>query len=270
VLWLRDVFGHDKAIIGMVHLPASPGSPRHAEEKGMTGILESVEADIESYQAGGVDAVMFCNEDDRPYQLRVGPEVVATMTRTVAAVRPKLKIPFGIDILWDPVAAIAIAHATGASFVREVFTGAYAGDIGVWNTNCGEALRFRRQIGAERVKLLYNINAEFAAPLAPRELSATAKSAVFSSLADGICVSGQMTGEDTGTANLRAVKDVIPDVPVFANTGVHAESVAEKLAVADGAVVGTWFKQDGITWNPVDPERVRRFMTVVRGLRGQA
>jgi len=268
--WLREVFAQDKVIIGMVHLPASPGCPNHSRDMGMAAILERVEADVESLQAGGVDAVMFCNEDDRPYTLQVGPEVVAAMTRAVTAMLPRLKVPFGIDVLWDPIAAIAVAHATGASFVREVFTGAYAGEIGVWNTDCAEALRFRQRIGAERIKLLYNINAEFAAPMAPRPLAAVAKSAVFSSLADALCVSGQMTGEETGTENLRAVKEVVPNVPVFANTGVNAETVAEKLAIADGAIIGTSFKRDGVTWNPVDPERVKRFMKGVRECRGQA
>jgi uncharacterized protein len=267
--WFQDVFGHEKAIIGMIHLPALPGTPRYDERGGMAAIVARVEADLENLQSGGIDAVMFCNEDDRPYQLQVGPEAAAAMTRAVSAVLPKIRVPFGIDLLWDPLAAIAVAHATDAAFVREVFTGVYGGEIGLWNTNCAEALRFRRRIGADRVKLLYNINAEFAAPLAPRDLATVARSAVFSSLADAICVSGPMTGSETGTESLRAAREAVPGVPIFANTGVTAETVKVKLAVADGAVVGTSLKRDGVTWNPVDPARVSRLMAEVRQFRGE-
>jgi len=270
VSWLRDVFGKDKVIIGMAHLPPLPGTPLYDAARGVEGIIESIHGDVEALQAGGIDAVMFCNENDRPYTLKAGPETAATMARVITEVRPALSVPFGVDVLWDPVAAIAIAHATGGVFVREVFTGAYAGDIGIWNTNAGEALRFRRQIGAERVKLLYNINAEFAAPLAARGLQQVAQTAVFSSLADGLCVSGMMTGSEVDTESLMAAKRSVRDVPVFANTGVTAENVQEKRRYADGAIVGTHLKEGGITWNRVDPERVKRFMAAVRSVRGDA
>lgn len=268
--WLRDVFGKDKVIIGMAHVPPLPGTPLYDATKGVEGLIESIRGDVDALQSGGIDAVMFCNENDRPYTLKTGPETTATMARVITEIRPMLRVPFGIDVLWDPVAAIAIAHATGGVFVREVFTGAYAGDIGIWNTNAGEALRFRRQIGAENVRLLYNINAEFAAPLAARSLQQVAKTAVFSSLADGLCVSGMMTGSEVDTESIMSAKRAVPDVPVFANTGVTTENVREKLRYADGAIVGTHLKESGITWNPVDPERVRHFMATVRALRGDA
>lgn len=267
--WLREVFNRDKVIIGMAHLPALPGAPLHDIQGGVGAIVERVRADVQALQTGGVDAIMFCNENDRPYRLQAGPETVATMVRVITELRPLLKIPFGVDVLWDPVAAIAIAHATGGRFVREVFTGAYAGDVGIWNTNAGEALRFRRQIGAESVKALYNVNAEFAGPLAPRNLEQVARSAVFSSLADALCVSGVMTGMEADTNEIRLVKEAVPEVPVFANTGVTAANVAEKLRYADGAVVGTHLKVDGYTWNPVDLSRVQQLMAAVRQARGE-
>lgn len=268
--WLREVFGKEKVVIGMVHIPPMPGAPRYDERAGIPGLIERVERDVQSLQEGQIDAIMFCNEDDRPYVQTVGPETVATMTRIITSVLPKVQVPYGVDVLWDPIAAIAVANAVGASFVREVFTGAYAGDIGIWNTNCAAALRFRRQINADRIKLLYNINAEFAAPLAPRDLASVARSAVFSSLADAICVSGQMTGQEAATDALQIVKEAIGNVPVFANTGVNAANVAEKLAVADGAVVGTSLKQGGVTWNPVDPARVAELMNIVSQVRREA
>ena len=258
--WLQEVFAIDKPVIGMAHFPALPGTPRYDERGGMAHLYESIAADVQALQAGGVHGILFCNEDDRPYVWQVGPEVPAAMARVIAEVRPQLKVPFGVDVLWDPRAAIAIAHATGAQFVREVFTGAYSSDMGVWDTRAGEAQRYRRQIGAQNVRLLYNINAEFAAPLAPRPLEQVARSVALSSLPDAICVSGAMTGSATDPEALRSIKQAVLDVPVIVNTGVRAETVAQFLAVADAAIVGTSIKQGGVTWNPVDRARVVQLM----------
>jgi hypothetical protein len=181
--------------------------------------------------------------------------------------RRELKVPFGVDYLWDPLATVALAVATGARFAREIFTGVYASDMGLWAPDAAGALRLRRDLGRDDLKLLFNINAEFAAPLDTRPIEKRATSAVFSSLADVICVSGPMTGQPVDGAELKRVKDAVKDVPVFANTGVNIDNVRDILTVADGCVVGTHFKVDGNTWNPVDGERVKWFMAVVRGLR---
>lgn len=261
---LREVFGRDKVIIGMVHLPPLPGAPLYDDKAGMIRIIESVSLDLHNLQAGGIDAIMFCNENDRPYTLQAGPETVAAMTRTITHVLGEVRVPYGVDILWDPVAALAVAKATGASFIREVITGVYGGEIGIWNTDSAKVWRYRKSIGADHIRMLYNINAEFAAPLAPRPIADVARSAVFSSLADGLCVSGIMTGSEVASDVLKTVRDAVPETPIFANTGVTSDNVLEKLKYADGVVVGTSLKVDGVTWNPVDPKRVAAFMQIVR------
>lgn len=266
--WFHELFATPKPIIGMVHFPPLPGTPLYNSSQGMEKIVRSVGADLAALQEGGIDAVMFGNEGDRPYLTSVGPETVAAMAYAIGKVKDDIDVPFGVDVLWDPAAAIALAAATGARFVREIFTGVYASDMGLWNPQAGEALRYRRELGADDVKLLFNINAEFAAPLDTRSLSQIAKSVVFSSLADVVCVSGPMTGEEADLQHVQAVKDSIDPTPVFANTGVRLHNVPDVLAVADGAVVGTSLKREGVTWNPVDPERVKRFMETVREVRG--
>jgi membrane complex biogenesis BtpA family protein len=261
--WLKEVIGKNKAVIGMVHFPPLPGTPLFDEKRGVKFLIERIEHDALVLQENGIDAVMFCNENDRPYVNKVSYETPATMARCIAAVTPRLHIPFGVDVIWDPQAAIAIAMATGGVFVREVFTGAYAGDNGIWHTDAGAALRYRRHIGASHIKLFFNINAEFAAPLAPRPLGDVAHSVVFSALADAICVSGPMTGKTVRMEDLCEVKVAIPDTVVFVNTGTRPDNVAERLAVVDGAFVGTGLKVDGYTWNEVDPARVAEYMKVV-------
>jgi len=189
------------------------------------------------------------------------------MAFAVGALKPLIKVPFGVNYLWDPVATVGLAVASGARFAREIFTGVYDSDMGLWQPDAAAALRLRADCGRADLKLMYNINAEFAAPVGDRPIAARAKSAVFSSLADVILVSGPMTGEAVEAANLKVVKDALPDTPVFANTGVNLGNVGDILRIADGAVIGTHFKVDGNTWNPVDGSRVKRFMDKVRSLR---
>lgn len=263
---MRDFLGLRKPIIGMVHFPPLPGAPGYDRAGGMPAVLDHAARDIEALQAGGVDAVMFGNEGDRPYLLEASPEGLAAMAAAVAALKPLLRVPFGVNYLWDPIASVALAVATGAAFAREIFTGVYASDMGLWAPRCAAALRLRADLGRPDLKLLYNVNAEFAASLDTRPIEQRARSAVFSSLADVICVSGPMTGQGVEVSDLARVKEAV-DVPVLANTGVRLDTVEAILAHADGCVVGTHFKQGGNTWAPVDPERVARFMEKVRSLR---
>ena len=264
---LKDTFGAEKPIIAMVHFPPLPGSPLYDAKRGMNWIIESAAKDIAALQKGGVDAVMFGNEGDRPYQLRVDVGCTATMAYAIGRLKEALRVPFGVDVLWDPHSTLALAMASGARFCREIFTGVYASDMGLWNTDPGETLRYRRLLGAESVALFFNICAEFATPVSPRPLGLAARSAVFSSLADAICVSGPLTGESASLDAFREVRSAVPDTPIIANTGVREDTVRDILPFVDAMIVGTSLKRGGITWNPVDPDRARRFMEVVRSIR---
>lgn len=263
-----DFFGpKKKVVIAMAHIGALPGSPLYDADGGLDRLIEGVLADTEKLQAGGVDAIMFGNENDRPYVFKGTPESIAAMTAVIMAVKPTLKVPFGVNYLWDPVSSVAIGAVTGASFVREIFTGVFASDMGIWEPDCAAASRLRANLGRGDMKMLFNINAEFAHSLDQRPIALRARSAVFSSLADAILVSGPITGEPAEQSNLKAVAEAVTDVPVFANTGVNLGNVREILALASGVVIGTHFKVDGNTWNAVDGERVKRFMDVVETLR---
>jgi membrane complex biogenesis BtpA family protein len=264
---MSDVLGMKKPVVAMVHIGALPGTPLYDAKGGLPKLIDGVAADIERLQAGGVDAVMFGNENDRPYVFKAPPEGVAAMTAVIQASKPALRVPFGVNYLWDPLASVAIGVATGAGFVREIFTGLFASDMGLWQADAAGAARLRRNLGRDDMKLLFNINAEFAFSLDQRPIELRAKSAVFSSLADAILVSGPLTGQPVDRAQLRAVREAVSHVPVFANTGVTIDNVRDILALADGVVIGTHFKRDGDTWNPVDGDRVKRFMDVVATLR---
>lgn len=263
-----ECFGNKKkVVIAMAHIGALPGAPLYDADGGLDKLIEGVLADIEKLQAGGVDAIMFGNENDRPYVFKAAPEGIAAMSAIVQAVKPSLKVPFGVNYLWDPQASVAIGAVTGASFVREIFTGLFASDMGLWEPNCAAAARLRHDLRRDDMKLLFNINAEFAHSLDQRPIELRAKSAVFSSLADAILVSGPLTGQPADQSHLRSVAETVKDVPVFANTGVNIDNVRDILSLASGVVIGTHFKVDGNTWNAVDAGRVARFMDVVNKLR---
>jgi membrane complex biogenesis BtpA family protein len=264
---IKTTFGSHKPIIAMIHFGPLPGSPLYDKDGGMQKLIDLAAADIAALQEGGVDAVMFGNEGDRPYLLKASPQSLAAMSFAVGELKRTIKIPFGVNYLWDPVASVALGIASGARFVREIFTGVYDSDMGLWAPDAASAVRLRADCNRADLKLMYNINAEFASPIGDRSIAARAKSAVFSSLADIVLVSGPMTGEAVETGNLKKVKDVLPDTPVFANTGVNIDNVADILGIADGAVIGTHFKVDGDTWKAVDKARVRRFMDKVRKIR---
>jgi uncharacterized protein len=255
-----------KAVIAMAHIGALPGAPLFDTKGGMSKLIDDVARDIENLQDNGVHAIMFGNENDRPYRFKAPVESVAAMTAIVSALKPLLKVPFGVNYLWDPTASVAIAGATGASFAREIFTGLFASDMGLWQPNAADAHKLRTEIGRQDLKLFYNINAEFAASLDTRPIELRARSAVFSSLADAILVSGPLTGQPAAAADLRKVAETVTEVPVFANTGVRLDNVEDVLSVASGVIVGTSLKIDGNTWNAVDPERVKRFMDKVAPL----
>ena len=265
--WLSEMFGVNKPIIAMCHMLALPGDPGYDADKGVDRVIQSARRDLHALQDGGVDAVMFSNEASLPYLTKVEPITYVTMARVIGELRTEIKVPYGVNVLWDPKASIDLAMATGALFVREIFTGVYASDFGMWDTNCGEVVRHQHAIHAQHVKLLFNIVPEAAVYLGRRDIAEIARSTVFNAKPDALCVSGLTAGVASSAETLRRVKEAVPNTPVLANTGVRPENLREQLGIADGAVTGTTFKRDGYIWNEVDGERVREFMSVARKCR---
>lgn len=266
----QEIFGVEKPVIGMVHIGALPGSPLHDAGAGLAGLIDDAARDLAALQAAGFDAVMFGNENDRPYEFEAEPASTATMAFVIGRLRDEIRLPFGVNVLWDPMSTIALAVATGAHFAREIFTGTYASDMGPWTPDAGKAMRYRDRLGRRDLAMFFNISAEFAHSLDRRPLADRARSTVVSSIPDAVLVSGQITGEAAPLSDLEAVKSAVPGTPVLANTGVKHETVADVLGIADGCVVGSSLKVDGDTWNAVDPDRAAEFMNLARlARRGQ-
>ena len=174
--WTSELFKTNKPIIAMCHLLPLPGDPHFRPGDDIKTIINAARKDLLALQAGGVDGVMFSNEFSLPYLTKVESITLAVMGRIIGKLISDITVPFGVNVLWDAKASLDLAVAVDAKFVREIFTGVYASDFGLWNTNIGETVRHQYRIGAQDVKLLYNIVPEAAEYLAHREVSAIAKS----------------------------------------------------------------------------------------------
>jgi membrane complex biogenesis BtpA family protein len=265
--WIKEMFGINKPIIGMCHLKALPGDPDYDTSAGMELVIDRARKDLIALQNGGVDAVMFSNEGSLPYLTQVEQITVTAMARIIGELLSEIQIPFGVNVLWDPKASIDLGVATGAQFVREIFSGVYASDFGLWNTDPGEVARHRQRLGGQGIRLLFNIIPESATYLGERLIEEIAHSTVFNARPDALCVSGLTAGQETSAALLHRVKRAVPEVPLFANTGVRLSNIEDQLRIADGAVVGTTFKRDSDIWNEVEEDRVISFMQKVWEIR---
>ena len=235
----------------------------------MEGAAAQALADARALLDGGMDALLVENHGDVPFVPgRVESATVAAMAVLAGAIRRAAPgVPLGINVLKnDARAALAIACAAGAQFIRvNVHAGAVVADQGIVQTEAHATLRDRRLLDAD-VKLFADVQGKHAAPLAPVELEQEARDLVHRGLADALVVSGRATGEATPLSDIKRVRSAVPGVPVLAGSGATVDTVAELLSVADAVIVGTALKRDGDVRNPVDPERVRRFVAAARAL----
>lgn len=257
-----EVFGVAKPVIGMVHLRALPGAPRYADEG--PGIEDAMMYDASVLADAGVDALLLENFGDAPfYPRRVPPWVISHMTRLATLLRQQFsRIPLGINVLRnDGCAAMAIAHAVGARFIRvNLLCGARVTDQGLLEGIAHELMRLKRQLWAEKVEVFADINVKHSMPVGSAPIEDEVADTIRRGLADAVIVTGPGTGRSVNTEELVSVKHAAGEIPVLVGSGVTDETGSSCLVVGDGLIVGSWVKQDGIVTRPVDPERVRRLM----------
>ena len=265
--WMSELFGVKKPIIAMCHLQPLPGDPYYDEDKGIAYVVECARKDIRALQNGGVDAIMFSNEYSLPYLTKMEPITLASMAYVIGQVKNEVKVPCGVNCLWDPISSLDVAKAVDGKFIREIISGVYASDFGLWDSNPGQTARHRHRIGADHIKMLYNIVPEAAKYLADRDIAQIAKTTEFNCRPHAICVSGLTAGSETDTQVLTQVKNAVKKTPILCNTGCNKDNIVRQLSASDGAVCATTFKIDGKFENPVDENRVKEFMDVVKEFR---
>jgi membrane complex biogenesis BtpA family protein len=254
---IESLFGVKRALIGVIHLQALPGTPANSFDVATIKSMAVEEANV--FKDEGFHGIVIENTHDRPYlKSGVGPEIVAAMSVICAEVRRAVTLPLGIQVLAGAnSSALAVALACEASFVRvEGFVFAHVADEGIIESSAGALLRYRRAIGADRVRVFADVKKKHSAHAitADVDLVETAKAAEFFAV-DGVIVSGVATGEPADPSEVAAVAGAV-SVPTLVGSGITAENINE-FSKADGLIVGSSIKKDGHWANPIDPERTR-------------
>lgn len=261
---IDSLFGVPRALIGVVHLRALPGTP--ASELEIPAITAIAVEEARQYEAAGFHGLMIENTHDRPYlKAGVAPEITAAMAVIGAEVRRATKLPLGIQVLAGAnSSALAVALACGASFVRvEGFVFAHVADEGLIEGSAGALLRYRRAIGAEHIRVFADVKKKHSAHAitADIDIAETAKAAEFF-LVDGVIVTGVATGQPAEPDEVNSVCRAV-NVPTIVGSGITAENLPH-YAEAEALIVGSWIKQDGLWSNPINPDRAHALVRAFR------
>ncbi|MFH1747537.1 MAG: BtpA/SgcQ family protein [Planctomycetota bacterium] len=264
-----DLFSNSKVVVGMIHVQALPGTPRHQQP--LAEISATAEAEARALAAAGVDGLLIENMHDLPYLCgTVGPEIIAGMTAVGAAVRRASDLPLGVQILAAANReALAAAQGCGAKFVRvENFAYAHVADEGLMPTaEAGPLLRYRKQIGADDIAIIADVKKKHSSHALTADVS-LAEAALTTQFvgADGLVVTGTATGQPTAVDDVRTVRQAV-QVPVCIGSGLTPENLPSLWPYADVFIVGSYLKVDGVWSNALDGDRTRKFMETAKRLR---
>jgi uncharacterized protein len=265
---LTSIFPKPKPVIGMIHVGALPGTP--ANTQSMAELVATAAQEARLYRDSGVDGIGIENMHDVPYlRGEVGPEIVAAMTVIGQVVKSESNLPCGIQILAAAnIEAMAVAYTAGLDFIRaEGYVFAHVADEGLIESSAARLLRYRKMIGAERVRIWADIKKKHSAHAITADVSlgVTAEAAEFMR-ADSVIVTGSVTGDPPSLADVKETSAHCR-LPVILGSGINASNVADFYSAADGFIVGSHFKVVGHWANTIDPLRVERFMAIVNKLR---
>lgn len=252
-------------LIGMVHLGALPGAPGYRGD--LDHVLAAAVRDAKMLEEAGFDAVMVENFGDAPFFPDEAPKItVAAMARAVAEIRRAVRIPIGVNVLRnDALAALAVAAACGAGFIRvNVLSGMMVTDQGPVTGRAADLARARSALAPD-VEILADVFVKHAVPSPGLSLEMAAADTFYRAGADALILSGAATGQAVDQERFRTVRSAVPQAPLLVGSGASADTIAELLTIADGAIVGTAVKVDGVTTNPIDPDRARRFVAAALG-----
>jgi uncharacterized protein len=263
---LSDLFGRRRVVIGVVHLPALPGSPGY-RGAAMEELIDGALDDARRYARGGVHGLIVENHGDIPFAKPddLGPETAAVMAVITDRVRREVGLPLGINVLANgAIQALAVAQAGGAGFVRvNQWANAYVANEGILEGPAAAATRYRARLRAEGIRVFADVHVKHGAHAitADRSLAELTRDLEFFD-ADAVIVTGQRTGDGADLDELAAVRTATR-LPLLVGSGVTPDGVGAILDIADGVIVASALKEGGVWWNPVDEARVRGFMQAV-------
>ncbi len=252
-----DLFS-GKPLIACVHLLPLPGSP------GYSGTMNDI-YDMALKEAGifvkyGCSGLLIENFRDIPfYPDRIPPETIASLANVTHEIVNNFTVPVGVNALRnDAVAALSIATAAGAHFIRvNIHTGAAVTDQGIIVGRAFDTLRLRANLRSG-VLIFADVAVKHAQPLAARSIDLEAADIAERGMADAIIVTGDRTGTEAGILNLKLVKQNV-SLPVLLGSGLTPDNIGKFYPVIDGMIVGSYFKKEGKANNFVEEERVKMF-----------
>jgi membrane complex biogenesis BtpA family protein len=259
-----ETFGVPKPVIGCLHMQALPGTPYADPKMTLEEQIRRLKTDAITLQNAGFDALVFANEGDRPYLTPVGPDTVANYVRIATEVISEINVPFGCGVLIDPIATLAVAKAIGAKFIRTYVSGSYEGLFGSQKFNPGKIFRYQKQIGAEDVRVYTYFEAHAGTCLDTRSSAAMLEAGVANMPIAGALFGGAHAGLPPEASHIAKLKSMFPNVPILIGSGGTVENIHELLPHADGVIVGTSIKYDGILWNNVDPNAAEAFIKAAK------
>lgn len=260
---LTQIFKTANPAIGVIHLLPLPTSPRWQGD--LNAVIARAEQEATALAAGGIHGIVVENFFDAPFpKSQVDPVVVSAMTVVVQRLSQLVPLPIGINVLRnDARSAIAIATCTGAKFIRvNVLTGIMATDQGLIEGQAHELLRYRRELGSE-VKIFADVLVKHAQPLGESDMKTAVQETIQRGLADGVILSGTMTGRPPSLEDLQCAQAVAGDTPVLIGSGADWDNIPRLIRAADGVIVSSSLKRKGDIQQPIDPIRARQFVTAM-------
>ena len=261
-------FSRAKAIVGVIHVAALPGTPRSSQT--VSDLIATAKTEARIYRECGVEGVIVENMHDVPYlRGQVGPEIVAAMTALGLAVKNECALPVGVQILAGAnIEAMAVAHAAGLDFIRaEGYAYAHVADEGLIQSSAAALLRYRKLIGADNVQVWTDVKKKHAAHAITADVSLgeTAETVEFMG-ANCVIVTGSATGKPPSVADVRDAKTHCR-LPVFLGSGITERNIAEFYDEADGFIIGSAFKVNGLWSNTIEPKRVEQLLKTIHQLK---
>jgi membrane complex biogenesis BtpA family protein len=259
---MKELFGGKKPIIGMVNLHTLPGYDRF---EGMDKVISAALVDAKNLEAGGISGILVENSFDLPHDNEIGPETIAAMSIAVHEIVKAVSVPVGVVVIMESgdISSLAVAFSAGAKFIRSVsFNEAMVSSFGIYQGKPAKLFRYKRFLGANNMKVFSDVHVKHSVPLVDRSIEDSILDAKMSGV-DAIIVTGTGTGYAPPAELARRAKKASGSTPLILGSGVSPENISELFEIADGAIIGSYFKQNGVYTNPIDPKRVSELVKLV-------
>lgn len=262
---LKKVFETEKPIIAMCHLFPLPDDPNYDEKLGIEHIINHAKKEIEILQNNGVHGLLISNEFSYPYSQNISQITVASMARIIGELRKNIKVPFGVDCMYDAFSTIDLAIATSANFYRITLNPSSACDYELGRTQLGDYIRYANRKNLKDAKCLINIDPSLNLAIKSNNIDKLFNSVLIQANPDTLCISSKLITYLV-VENLELLSSIRDNTLLFCDGGCNKDNIKDIFMFSDGAIVGTTLKKDGEIQNEVDESRLKEFMSCINNI----